>query len=679
MTLQEDQIIDNPAQDELGRKELHCLIVNAIKTKVQKPHGSLTFGIYGAWGAGKSTLMRMIMHDLVASGISCLWFNPWGFSGKDRMINEFLGKLASVTFTESDFADMIKLYRETYLQASRIQSNPVLTNYHTSIAKCLTFNANDLSEIKDVISQKLEEVKGHLVVFIDDVDRLETDEVQTMFKVIRQVVDFRNIIYVLGLDPEVVSLQLGQQYSDHQQARGRAYLEKIITIPVVLPAIPKNLLDDIVRKEIVGVWRDSNVDVSEKEVDTVVNALLPIMNTKRAIDRLANQLSFIVPTIGKETEFVDLCLLESLKYLDEKGWIEIYNQKKGLLKEGIFLPSRKEREKEEERVFTNAVNKVLDHYSEECRTYVQSMLQDHLFPKIHSYRTNNLSKCVDNPNFFKQYFIGAVPIDTIPRSDALSFANLIRQDSSKAIKWINSKLKNYRTSEVERSACLALDIIRDVKSTVVASKLIKVLAFSDLSKGYGNETIDNPSLTDSIIYSYIIPNYMVSYSSDGSRSLDMDTEVKTLTDVFSQAPLDFCMSLFTGVYNHDNTRPSENESSLFETIKNRVFEKGERTIFDYGFPIKKTFFVTWKKLDIEKYSVYWRELFKADDFDLGKVIIDWLAAVSPQGLGFEIDKMAHLFEPVVNEMKDKLSKSKYLDDKLVRFFVMNCGLYSISS
>ena len=77
MALHEDQFIITPAQDELGRKELVGLIVNAIKSKVQKPHGPLTFGIYGAWGEGKTTTIRMVnlsssKRDTVESGLNQL-------------------------------------------------------------------------------------------------------------------------------------------------------------------------------------------------------------------------------------------------------------------------------------------------------------------------------------------------------------------------------------------------------------------------------------------------------------------------------------------------------------------------------------------------------------------------------------------------------------------------------
>lgn len=677
MELHEDQYIITPTQDELGRKSLVGLIVNAIIAKVMKPHGPLTIGIYGAWGEGKTSTMRMVMHDLELSSVSCLWFNPWTFSGEKRIVNEFIEALASISFPNTDFAEILYSYREAYLHIDGMESNPVLTEYQASMAKCFPFDVNDLDSIKQVISERLEKIDKHLVVFIDDVDRLDAEDVQTFFKMIRQVVDFNNIIYVMGLDPDVVSQQLGLQYGEEQESRGRFYLEKIVNIPIVLPAVQDERLVNLMRKEVVEVWRDSKIEVIEKDADKVVTTLLPIMNTKRSIDRFANQLSFIVPTIGIETEFVDLCLIESLKYLNEKGWIEVYYQRKGLLKEGIMYPQGKERDAEEKLVYNEAVNKVVNHYPEKWKPYVKELLEEHLFPKKHFYYSNNLSKNINNSRFFKQYFIAGIPDDTIPRASVIEFAVLLQRDSAKAIDWINDKLQLYSSAEVDRSACLALDILKDEKPSQVAAKLIEVLALSKLSEDFGFFTIDNPSFTDGTIYAYIIPKYMVIRTPEGDYILDKEKEVEVLSKVFMEAPLNFCMSLFTGVFGHDNTRPDE-ESSLFDTIKNRVIARGKQAIFDYSYPIKTRFFIEWKKTNSTEYTDFWREILKEGNFDLGSVIKDWLTAVSPQNQLQEITTLAELLSPVAKEMKDNLIRSEFKEDKLLRLFVWNCGLFEKS-
>lgn len=674
MTLHEDQYIITPAQDQLGRGTLVDLIVKAIKTKVQNSHGAITIGIYGSWGEGKTTTMRMVEHDLRLSGISCLWFDPWSYSGDKRLVDEFFGKLASFSYPESNIGKIIPSYREAYLQYEGQQSNPVLTAYQTSLAKSYPFNVNDIEDIKKSISDKLDKDKQHVVVFIDDVDRLDTGEVQVLFKMIRQVVDFKNIVYVIGMDPDIVSQQLGLQYGDSQQQRGREYMEKIINIPIILPAVQDARLMELMRKELIEVWQENNLPVDEKDIDTVVNALLPVMNTKRAIDRFANQLSFIVPTIGIETEFVDLCLVESLKYLNEKGWIEIYNQRKSFLKEGIFLPSGDEREKEEKRVFEEAVNRVAAHYDEKWKSYVIDILTGHLFTKIHHYNANKLSKCINNEQYFKQYFIAGIPKDTIPRAEAIVFAKLLLEEKAKSIDWINEKLEIYSSEEVDRSACLALDINREVNSVVVAEKLTEVLAFSDLAKNYSYNTVSNPSRVAATIYAHIIPMYMVSISPEYGRIVDVDAEARVLTAIFKEAELNFCMTLFAGVYEYVRPR----DKSVFEVLKTRLLGEGKRTIFSYSFPIKGRFFLEWKETNLQEYKEYWTEILAIEDFDLGEVIKEWLIAVSPQDQLSEVGTLKEILEPVTEPMKTNLYRSKYKDDKLLRLFVWNCGLFEKS-
>lgn len=675
MSLYEDKIIIAPAQDELGRDKLVKLIANAIKAKVQTSHGTLTFGVYGAWGEGKTTTMRMVESVLKQNSIKCLWFNPWSFSGENRLVSEFFCTLASAAYPDSQFDRIIPAYRDIYLQSEGQQPNPIISSYQASLAKCLPFEVNDIEQLKKEISNRLETDNQHFVVFIDDVDRLDTAEVQIMFKMIKQVVDFKNVIYVMGLDPDVVSRQLGRLYGENQQERGRAYLEKIINVPIVLPAIQDAFLEDVTRIEVGNVWKDSNLEVKEKEIDIVAETLLPVLHTKRAIDRFANQLSFIVPTIGIETELVDLCLVESLKYLDEKGWIEVYYQRAGFLKEGILHPTGAERKQAEEKVFNEAVNKVLAHYPNNFKAYVETILRDHLFSQTHHYHTDNTSKCINNKKYFNQYFIAGIPAETIPREDVIRFAEILKKDEQKAVEWIDEKLKSFSTYEVDRSACFALGLIHDMSSTDVASKLIKVLSFSGLAKGFGYSTVNNPSSVDATIYASIIPRYMVLNTPGRYRIVDIEAEVKVLSYIFEKAPLNFCMCLFTGVYLSNSIKPIDDETGLFDILKNRVLREGQQEIFKYSYPIRRAFFLEWKENDKKEYTKYWKKVLSEPSFDLGEVIMNWLAAVTPQDQLAEVATIARVLSPVTTEMKDNISRSQYKDDKLVRRFVMNCGYF----
>jgi hypothetical protein len=49
-----------------------------------------TLGIFGRWGMGKTTLMKMLEKDLNQDGITTIWFNAWQYSNEDELWAAFL-------------------------------------------------------------------------------------------------------------------------------------------------------------------------------------------------------------------------------------------------------------------------------------------------------------------------------------------------------------------------------------------------------------------------------------------------------------------------------------------------------------------------------------------------------------------------------------------------------------
>lgn len=669
----EDIPITNISQDTIGRKSLVELVVNAINEKVSSNHPSMTIGIYGVWGEGKTSLMRMIQTQLEQAGVLSIWYNPWSVGDEEMVLMEFFSMLATYAFEDDDIVSAIESYGHSFLSSNnRVGYSPVIASYQTKLAQCLPVMGKDMAELKTCISTKLKEGEKHPVVFIDDADRLSSKEIQTVFKLVRQVADFDNVVYVMGLDPAIVADSLDVGYrgksEEDKYSRGRSYLEKIIQVPIVLPHIQ----DAILKKQIIDTMAAvaGDIEVEKKNYTLVAETITPAFTTLRSIIRYGNQLSFVMPSICQETEFVDLCLMEALKYLNEQGWLEIYKQKDNLLGIGIFYPNEEERQKARKDAFEKGINAILEHYTPWRRAFVDGILRNHLFTTIHHYKADTLSKSINNPVYFGQYFVGGVPEGIIPRHDAVIFAELVRNEQEKAILWVNEKMRKYPVDEIERTARLTIDMVQRSESSLMAGKLCRVLSYSDMAKGYSMYLVSNPTSIDTTITAWIIPQYMVRYE-DGVRIPDTVMETEFLRELYSKAPLNFCMCIFYGVYS-DHCFLPDDENCVFTVLKDRVLKEGELAIFGYSPFIVQQFLRVWKKLDQAEYAKYLEKVLKNDGFSAGEFVVRCIEAAGSDSQLTIVASITYLFTDIWEQFKKQLAKYADKENKSFKLFVFNC-------
>lgn len=85
--------------------------------------------------------------------------------------------------------------------------------------------------------------KKRIVVFIDDIDRCQPDEILQVIESIKLLLDSENFVFILAMDPKIVRLAIGESYEfiskkkSVKERLGRYYLEKIIQIPFHLPQL----------------------------------------------------------------------------------------------------------------------------------------------------------------------------------------------------------------------------------------------------------------------------------------------------------------------------------------------------------------------------------------------------------------------------------------------------------
>ena len=105
----------------------------------------------------------------------------------------------------------------------------------------------DLSNAREKVQHALDQARRPVVIIVDDVDRLEPNEIRLLFQFLKAVADFqRSFLPALACDqnPSRKALSFGGELS------GREYLKKFVQLPIRLPRISNLLLQRFFREAV---------------------------------------------------------------------------------------------------------------------------------------------------------------------------------------------------------------------------------------------------------------------------------------------------------------------------------------------------------------------------------------------------------------------------------------------
>lgn len=242
----------------------------------------VTVGVFGDWGSGKSTVMRLARENLEArKEILCVHFNGWLFEGyedaKAAILGTILDKLADERGAKEKAGDLLaKLVRKVNwlrvagwggkalmlahgippvdlaMLSGLVQKAPEIAEDVASKAPGGEENIRrTIRDFEKEFSELLEKTEVRaVVVFIDDLDRcLPTTIIETL-EAIRLFVFVPGMAFVIAADERLVRRAVRKHFPDVEDMPdvepnypsrdvGREYLEKLVQIPVHVPPLSR--------------------------------------------------------------------------------------------------------------------------------------------------------------------------------------------------------------------------------------------------------------------------------------------------------------------------------------------------------------------------------------------------------------------------------------------------------
>nr|WP_157247205.1 P-loop NTPase fold protein [Pedobacter panaciterrae] len=310
---------DNPVhlevEDKFQRFHFSKRIADTIRERESEE--CIVLGIYGAWGEGKTSVLNFIQSGLnQETEMITLNFNPWRYPDENTLLQQFFTKLANALDTNlKTTTEKIGATLSKYAKLVNVPFVADLSGQMEAIGDA--FGAVEVETLKDRISQAIRDSGKKLVIFIDDIDRLDKTEIHSIFRLVKLTADFANTTYLLFFDEEMVSAAIGGRFGAGDQLAGKQFLEKIIQVPLRIPLAQPAALQAFFIEEINAVLDRNGIKVNENETTRFFaafeKAILGRLDTPRMAIRYANTLSFSIPMLMGEVDIVDLMLIEALK------------------------------------------------------------------------------------------------------------------------------------------------------------------------------------------------------------------------------------------------------------------------------------------------------------------------------------------------------------------------------
>lgn len=241
-------------------------------TMCEKENTPLTIGLFGKWGAGKSTLVNLIKQKLQNKEDDCIVvdINAWLFEGYTDAKTSLMEVIATELEKKENISERITdKCKKLWTRINKIKlgksllslGGNLITTYLAPNTLSLAGVAQaakgaaeaisgdeikdettvSISEFREEFAALIEALDGRTVIFIiDDLDRCSPERIIDTLEAIKLFLSVPGTVFLIAADNEVIEYSISNKYPglmgrDNKYAR--EYIEKIIQLPIVIPTL----------------------------------------------------------------------------------------------------------------------------------------------------------------------------------------------------------------------------------------------------------------------------------------------------------------------------------------------------------------------------------------------------------------------------------------------------------
>lgn len=261
----------------------------------------------------KEKFIRLWQYFTVKNQLVEIHFSPWNCTSKEQLLEEYLKLLSNqLNFVIPNIAPKLLQY----------------ANIVTGIDLCCYFGnffpKKDLSTLKKEIEEILYQTDKKIIVVIDDIDRIQGEEIFNLLKLIGIIANFPNIVNIVAYDKKYICDNLNTYFNSNNAEK---YIQKIIPFEFPLPQISNENMQNLFNIEFMEIIKDKDYNetgLKNKYSNTIGGYLKNIRDLKQLLTAFEFHYN-IFKKQGININITDLLFITAIKTFNYKLWIDIYN------------------------------------------------------------------------------------------------------------------------------------------------------------------------------------------------------------------------------------------------------------------------------------------------------------------------------------------------------------------
>lgn len=338
-----DRPIQKSSQDRLNRSTFSKYLARCMLDHANPQ--SLVIGLHGGWGVGKTSIINMAIEELhfAASNLEdqqkpiILNFSPWSYSGQNQLIYSFFRRLSSTLRNVDYLENKERIIHLLELYVSFFTHQPIpkplrtkrswwhtLTGQHREEIYAWE-SGRDLTLVKSELNELLEKQQHKIIIIIDNISRIQPEEIKQMFQIVKSMGDYANTVFLLSYDKE----QVVSAINKIDGSGALDLIEKVVQLPFAVPPILQQDIENIFADHLNAMLAQVQEESWNTEywADIYYSSLKYFFDHCRDITRYINTLNFGYSRLKDIVNPVDFFALTAIEVFEPDVYAGIRDNK----------------------------------------------------------------------------------------------------------------------------------------------------------------------------------------------------------------------------------------------------------------------------------------------------------------------------------------------------------------